>query len=92
MDEFDKDLTVNLLIINNDIKIKSIHVLPEPKGFTIGIHWFDSDRLHFKIFKNEDRKILESLKYFISTDYPEWHNHFENWSKKNNTPLYLKSN
>ncbi len=90
MDEFNKDFTINDLIIKENIDIKIIHLLSENDKSIIAVSWFECDETHFKMFKDQGISNIKTFCDFLLDYDQNWYNLVLNWRKKPSIPLRLK--
>lgn len=90
MDEFDKDFTVDDLIIKEKIEIRNVNLLYEKNTFILAISWFESDETHFKMFKNQGISNIKTFCDFLLDYDHNWYNLVLNWMAKPSIPLRLK--
>ena len=90
MDEFNKDFTINDLIIKENIDIKVIHLLSESDKYVIAVSWFECDETHFKMFKNQGISNIKTFCDFLLDYDQNWYNLVSNWMVKPSIPLRLK--
>ncbi len=90
MDEFNKDFTINDLIIKENIDIKIIHLLSENDKSIIAVSWFECGDTHFKMFKNQGISNMKTFCDFLLNYDRNWYNLVSNWMVKPSIPHRLK--
>lgn len=83
-----EDYTINSLIINENIRITTIHLLPDNDQYFIAINWYERGEPYYKTFKNLNCSQVINLSNNLKCC---WNKKIIDWLNSKKIPLKIQT-